>query len=305
MPAGGRRCLIATLLLFFVAFSICLQRTPTRCDPTPSRALPCTSSEFAAKPSKFERSQHWNATLDDRLLVIVIAGGSRGLVYPSYRSIWTAVADRVASFGVHVYLVSMDSSVNTTTLSNHRLVFPGEDSLVPGVLNQTMLALDYVHDRNLPGSKAPYVLRTNLSSFWQFNKLLTWLWDKATVFAGYLGVGGFPSGSGTIMRADVCEQLRTLPRAQLLNTTLADDVAIGVALRSSINATNMPRRDFLGGSAGPEELSSTYFHYRIKSTDELHDIGIMHLFFSTWYEEARMSPDQTYQWQHVSPPVKS
>lgn len=246
----------------------------------------------------------WDAGNPDRLLVIVIAGGSRGLIYPSYRSLWKAIAERVESFGVHVYLVSLDPNVNETIFENHQLIFRGTDTLVPGVLNETLLALDHIYANNLPGSKAGFVLRTNLSSFWQFNKLLQWLKGKlpplVAAYIGGSGPGAFPSGAGTLMSVDVCKKMLALPREPLVNSKDPDDVAIGAALKPT-PITPMARHDMLGAHGDVKAVLTNpgYYHFRIKSHDELRDIGVMTWMFNEWYEEDKLSAAKTFHWRNI------
>lgn len=247
----------------------------------------------------------WDVDNTDRLLVIVIAGGSRGLIYPSYRALWKAMADRVQSFGVHIYLVSFDPNVNETIFENHQLIFKGADTLVPGVLNETLMALDHIYANNLTGSKAGFVLRTNLSSFWKFNLLLQWLKGKlaplvAAVIGGS-GPGAFPSGAGTLMSVDVCKNMLALPREPLLKSIDPDDVVIGQALRPMAPITAMPRHDLLGGQPDVPGLlnNAGIFHYRIKSPDELRDIGIMTWMFNEWFEEDKLASAKTFRWRDI------
>lgn len=59
--------------------------------------------------------------------------------------------------------------------SAHSLMFPGNDSLIPGVLTETILAMEYIDKKKLPGSDFKLFLRTNLSSFWRFDMLMKML----------------------------------------------------------------------------------------------------------------------------------
>ena len=56
-----------------------------------------------------------------------------------------------------------------------RLIFPGSNSLIPGVLNETILAMNLISKNRMPGHDYKFLLRTNLSSFWRFDLLLKYL----------------------------------------------------------------------------------------------------------------------------------
>lgn len=234
--------------------------------------------------------------VEEKLLVIIIAGGTRGLTYPPFRAIWEAVAEAVKPLGVYVYLVSMNLTLREPIVNKQHIIFPGKDSLIPGVLNETVMAFDYVYEKKLPGHKAPFCLRSNLSSFWQFDKLLEWLRGKKTpLLAARIGKHHithaiFPSGAGTLMSRDLCDYLLAFNRSALLGPNIDDDLAIGEVFYMH-NITAMLRNDFVDNyhlRGNPLLESPDVFHYRIKGKDELRDIGLMTWMFSQWYKTDRI-----------------
>lgn len=233
------------------------------------------------------------ATTEDRLLVIVIAGGSKP-VYAALRGYWRLIQKQVAESGVFIYLVGLSPSLQEPKASEGSLLFPGTESLVPGVLFQTLEALQYVFDHQLPGYSAKYVLRTNLSSFWIFSGLLAWLQEKShqQFVAAVVGYHNghkdekFPSGAGTVLSTDVANLLLHHRREIDLNTI--DDVAIGRFLaKRSLEITPMSRNDtFIPNVAEvPSVYSCHSFHYRVKadSGSQLQDVAAFSSLFLFWY----------------------
>ena len=116
----------------------------------------------------------------DKLLVVVIAAGDKP-VYSVQRGLWRLIRERVRAAGVHIYLVGLEPNITQPVAADDgALLFPGVNSLIPGVLEATVRALEHVHQHRLPGSAAPFVLRSNVSTFWNFWRLLAWLADKPT-----------------------------------------------------------------------------------------------------------------------------
>ena len=83
------------------------------------------------------------------------------------------IRERVRAAGVHIYLVGLEPNITQPVAADDgALLFPGVNSLIPGVLEATVRALEHVHQHRLPGSAAPFVLRSNVSTFWNFWRLL-------------------------------------------------------------------------------------------------------------------------------------
>jgi len=248
------------------------------------------------------------SAVEDQLLVVVIAGGSygeqgpRSAVYPSYKSLWFTIADLVAPLGVHIYLVSMNPDVPTTISTDHQLIFKGQDSLVPGVLEESFLAMDYVFAKKLPGCNAPHILRTNLSSFWQFSKLLAWLKTKVGYFvAAKIGDGPFPSGAGTVLSRETCKMLLSENRTAWLASKEPDDVELGLILKAKkIPITPMNRFDLIHGPPDdPGNIlkpDADLFHFRIKTNDPWLNVGIFTYLWADWYQLGKIS-DKRRDWK--------
>lgn len=224
-----------------------------------------------------------------RLLVIVIAGGTKP-VYTALRGFWRLIRDKAAVDGVVVYLVGYDPSLTTPRLHKGTLVFPGTDSLIPGVLLETLDAVEYIYHNKLPGHDAKHVLRTNLSSFWNFRGLLNWLAHKPTsnyvaAFIGVLKGTEFPAGNGYVLSKDLW--LWILDNRGKLPQHIIDDVAVGQLLaKKSLRINPMARQDFTDPAEVPHEFSQDYFFWRVKSNIQTQDIAIFSSLFFFWYGPA-------------------
>lgn len=191
---------------------------------------------------------------------------------------------------VQVYFLLADASYQQTTVieNNNTIVVPGAETLIPGVLKKTVLAM-----RTLladPRRKFMYILRTNMSSMWQWHRLLAVLKHKPVehFLAGYLfSMQEFPgitmiSGAGFIMSRDVCDLL--ISHEGMLNYTLIDDVAISLLmLKLRVKPTPLQRCDFVNNQLPSPVDDGVCYHWRIKNPDRLHYDGYL---FSRLYFEA-------------------
>ena len=195
--------------------------------------------------------------------------------YRINRAVWRMIADMVQPLGVHIYMVVSNPNIDKVQLlaEERVLVTPGKDSVIPGILHATIDGLKYVYAKNLPGSKAPYILRTNLSSFWVFKAILEWLntQPKTQFYAGkpfkwdYVVYG---SGCGFFMSRDATQIL--LDNEHTLHVDLYDDVAIGQVLQAQkVPLVPLKWCDYYEfqhdyAIAPPKECLDS-FHYRVKS----------------------------------------
>ncbi len=111
--------------------------------------------------------------------------------------------------------------------SKNLMVAKCRDSLVPGVLIKSILCLGYLYE---PGKNYDYVIRTNLSTFWIWDRILKFIEDLPRTQA-YIGVvnninGVYASGAGFIMSQDIAKDLYN-NRDSINMNEHSDDVVIG------------------------------------------------------------------------------
>lgn len=116
------------------------------------------------------------------------------------------------------------------TVHNDTIYMKGEnDSLIPGCLDKTIKAIEY----SLNNFEFDYLIRTNMSSVWDFNKIYSYITDNHYDIAGVNGFDGahkvhFVSGAGILMSNSLCKEL--VKNKHLLNYDIIDDVSIGKLL---------------------------------------------------------------------------
>jgi len=158
---------------------------------------------------------------------------------------------------------------------NH-IYMKGEESIRPGILIKTKKALEYINNKY----SYDYVIRTNLSSFWDLNNLLKFknFLPRQNLCCGHLPFNSFISGTGIIMSSDVSKKI-----ASVINTTTIenDDVYI-----SSLFATckcsiqNIEKAGFsmeyliYDNNNKIPDNTNNILYYRIKNGDRNIDIDM-------------------------------
>ncbi len=167
------------------------------------------------------------------MLVLVIGGGNKPQ-YDFYRSYWRLIAQHVRPHGIHVYLLGFDPLIPRTIVDEDAatIVFRGENSIVPGALNETIMGAELIIERKMRGHDAPIILRSNLSTFWRLVQVLARVapYGKGPpLYGGYHYVFNgdrFVAGSGIFMNRAAL--LLLLRRKSKLEWARVDDIAIGV-----------------------------------------------------------------------------
>jgi hypothetical protein len=116
--------------------------------------------------------------------------------------------------------------IGEPTLTGDTLFLPGKESMA-GILHKTLDGLEFLLKRE----HYDFVIRTNLSSVWEIDKLTSWLAKnpKTGFYAGSAGYTqniGFASGTGIVLSNDMAALL-VKEKAVLYEMNSTDDVNIG------------------------------------------------------------------------------
>jgi hypothetical protein len=168
---------------------------------------------------------------------------------------------------VDCFFIQYTPLVFLPTLTGDTLTLRGVERYST-VLAKTIDALAFFLQRK------PYthVVRTNLSSVWDFSNLIDFLTEvpSTRLYGGIpLGKGG-ASGAGILLSRDVADLL-VAHRTRLLSIGTADDDDIGTFLQAVGMPFTFSRRvDFLSlehYSQHNDKIPPGTFHYRVKQPD--------------------------------------
>jgi len=148
----------------------------------------------------------------------------------------------------------------------------GADSIRPGCFIKTIESLKYI----LQNKDFDYVLRTNMSSVWNLNKLYDVVSSNNFSSAGVIGIHDgfqFVSGAGILLRKDVAHKLAytNYPENIFYSKDMPDDVIIGCILKDyDVQMDVLTRFEAWRYNVTPEALEN-YYHFRCKCYEQWDD----------------------------------
>lgn len=203
----------------------------------------------------------------NKLLVLIVDSDTCD-VYVKLRHIWSLYMHSDPEH-VEAYFIRGDPNLPVPYLiKGDTLYLQTENNLNPGIIKKTVMALEALSSRI--GTEFNFVLRTNLSSFYIFDRLLEYL-KRLPVTNCYSGsiLGPYSiSGCGFIISPDVA-QIMIENKTFLINSPLPDDDATGELMHAKgIPPIFHPRRDYyvLKRDWTPnDEIPPHIFQVRVKN----------------------------------------
>ncbi len=242
----------------------------------------------------FFLAAYCHAEHEVKLLVFVIANDDEP-IYVELQKIWRAYM-HLDPEHVDAYFIKADPYLEAEyKIDGDTIWSRTEESLFPGILNKTLLSLEAMKDRL---EEYDYFLRTNLSSFYVFPRLLhTLSFLPKHRFCFSFGIPHFQpmiiSGAGYILSQDVVKMILE-NKHRLMNVQEFDDVVLGRFLNNKmIQLTRHNRTDLLTIKDFVQKkeklIHSNCFQFRVKNpTHELrlnHDTFIHRELLKTFYQQ--------------------
>jgi len=179
-----------------------------------------------------------------KINLVVIASRSK-LYDQMIQTYWVPFIDYTKQHyeNINIYLVfgsdaNLDGLDCLTHLKDNIIISDKPDSLIPGVLDKTLYAFEY-----LKGSDYDFILRTNMSSFVMIDKLIEYVntINSTDIYGGYLHIDAshtYVVGWNICMSRDVVSY--TLNNREQLRMDISDDIALGKLLckKYNVNATD-------------------------------------------------------------------
>lgn len=160
-----------------------------------------------------------------------------------------------------------DINIENSKIVEDTLYVNGKEDYIPGILDKTIKGMEYC----LKNFSFDYLVRTNLSSFWNYYELLKLNLSENNVVLAFIGECNgikFPAGSGFIISRDIIK--KCIQNYDKFDKTLPDDVAFGkYFIENDIPLTMGKRYNFLSNlkeisdSELDEILKLNNYHYRI------------------------------------------
>ncbi len=198
-----------------------------------------------------------------KVLMLIISSDTDP-VYQEHRKIWSSYMN--SNSQIDTYFIQYRDGPQE--IEGNTFWLNGKESF-QSIITKTLDSLDYF----LKIKSYDFIVRTNMSSLWNFNALLSYLetLPSEKVYNGIIGnhMGiYFASGSGFIMTPDVAKLLIE-NRSITESVKIIDDVDIGFTLEKIGITPSLGRRN------DTLVYDKTSYHYRIKIEDRAKEFEIM------------------------------
>lgn len=209
-----------------------------------------------------------------KILVLIITADTLP-VYVELQKIWKRYM-HLDKEHFHAYFLKGDSDLSKVCEVKDDVIWTkSPENLKPGLLNKTILAMEHMQQR-IGDFDFDYVLRTNLSSFYVFPRLLKFI-ETLPKHRCYCGCHimqhgySFCSGAGTILSRDLVESM-VRNKEQFLNHQIIDDWVIGSFMAnqekvSIINASRMVFKTREDWEKNKDDIPDYIFHFRCKQAN--------------------------------------
>lgn len=215
---------------------------------------------------------------EPKVLVLIIAS-SGTQAYLELQKVWESYMHTDPEHFEVYFIRGNPELASSSEIKENSLFVMSEESFVPGILKKTVLSMEAMLPRL---HEFDYVLRTNLSSFYVFPRLLNFLktLPPHRCYCGVqlhtptphpqLGMINYISGAGIILSTDLVEML-VHGKEEVFKTShlLADDELLGLFFqRRGVFTLPAARTDFPTREVWDktkDQIAENAFHFRAKN----------------------------------------
>jgi hypothetical protein len=186
---------------------------------------------------------------------------------------------------IKYFFIELKEDLNCDLCEDNDYIYvKGTESIAPGIYIKTIKSMKYINENY----NYDFIVRTNLSSFWNLNNLLLLKNNLSHVnfCGGYIIFNRFISGTGIILSKDVCINLSK----ELNIGNENDDVHISALLcqfNYTLNNISQYKMEYLINNIGcidnyTIDIPSTLY-FRVKNIDRNNDIELFKSLYDKIY----------------------
>lgn len=210
-----------------------------------------------------------------KILMLILSSPSTNEVYNLHKQVWLRYMNsnpNINCFFIE-YSTSEDFSNENIIIKGNTVFIKGIESYNPGCREKTFDCFEYFMN-NKKLYEYNYIIRTNMSSLWNFKTLIKHLETLPTreVYSGVIGSYSninFVSGAGMIITPDIVELL-VKNREMSNKCNILDDVDIAFIMKSlNISPIQASRTDIYSMEMFNNfKYNNDIYHYRIRWNNE-------------------------------------
>lgn len=224
---------------------------------------------------------------DLKILVLIIASDQDQL-YRNLQVMWKTYMHYDPKH-VEAYFIKGDENLSVPWIITDDVIWSKtQETWRPGILNKTILSMEAMLPRI---REFDYIIRTNLSSFYVFPRLLQFLSScpRSNFYGGSDAAPSIGSGCGFILSPDLVELLVQNKQKFMNDSSHNDDMLIGIFLRDrGIKLHYHHRVAFPTPALWENYLNNfhdNFFHFRLKGPDHEYEIylyaKLINMFYAT------------------------
>jgi hypothetical protein len=162
--------------------------------------------------------------MDYKIIFLIISSDNES-IYSQMRDLSPKYLDLYTDSIKYFFIENRENIDQDIIEEGNYIYIKGSESFIPGIYQKSIKAIEYVSNNY----NFDFVIRTNLSTFWNIPNLFTLLDSKSKErFSGGYSFQGFISGTGIIMSKDVGIIVSSNPN----NSHMGDDLAISQTISS-------------------------------------------------------------------------
>ena len=224
-----------------------------------------------------------------KIIFLIISSDNEG-VYPQMRELSPKYLDLFKNDIKYFFIENRENIEEEVIEDNNFLYIKGSESFIPGIYQKSIKAIEYVSNKY----SFDFVIRTNLSTFWNIPNLFNLLDSKPKErFSGGYSFQGFISGTGIIMSKDVGIIVSSNPNSSYIGDDLAISQTIsshGIELYNVIEykwGFLIPQIDNLPDNCRYLNINDNDFsdilNFRIKNADRSLDVNYFKVLLNKLY----------------------
>jgi hypothetical protein len=215
-----------------------------------------------------------------KILVLILTSDSD--VYCVFQQLWARYMN--LNPNIHCYFYKADPTLDVPIRKiGNNIIVQMEESF-DNVYSKTLEVFKYLHDKF---DDYDFILRTNLSSFFRFDKYLEACktFPKKNFCSAVVGTHEnqqFPSGAGFTITPDLAKLIATSPPTPVC----LDDVSIGkTLLTNGVRFTNAERYN-VELECDINAIETSAYHFRLCTSNRMFDIAAYAKLIEKYYPES-------------------
>jgi hypothetical protein len=200
-----------------------------------------------------------------KLIILILANDNEH--YLQMQNLWRKYMNTHQNIKSYFIKYNIKNDIDIFVEGDTIYIKGNSESFIPGCLDKTIKSFEYI----LNNESFDYIIRTNMSSVWDLNKIYNLLLSNKFCASGVIGNDNsqiFISGAGMLFNRDICNLI--IQNKNQLDYNILDDMSISTLLsKLNIIPTPLTRFEAYNYENNYENINNNlidnHYHFRCKS----------------------------------------